>query len=204
MQVCDDKLGSCHWSSDSFDFEFYFCVRVNLLLPWLQTHRSRKHNQTTAGTAINSRAPRAYEQSPIAKKMCLLFHFHPMNFGSHVTVRTFTLPSAPEGNQCESSHFLATVRAWNLILHIHVLVNWQLSKQGVRWPVSHNYIAGSGVDPSMLHVFFEIIHWRVSSFQMIVGSTPNIFLQWLQVIGWSKWIIYYDKFINENFAFSLA
>ena len=154
MQVCDDKLGSCHWSSDSFDFECYFCVRVNLLLPWLQTHRSRKHNQTTAGTAINSRAPRAYEQSPIAKKMWLLFHFHPMNFGSHVTVRTSTLPSAPEGNQCESSHFLATVRAWNLILHVHVVVIWQLSKQGVRWPVSHNYIAGLGVDPSMVHVFF--------------------------------------------------
>ena len=127
-----------------------------------------------------------------------------MNFGSHVTVRTSTLPSAPEGNQCESSHFLATVRAWNLILHIHVVVNWQLSKQGVRWPVSHNYIAGSGVDPPMLHVFFEIIHWQVSSFKVIAGSTPNISLQWLQVIGWSKWIIYYDKFINESFAFSLA
>ena len=155
MQVCDDKLGSCHWSSDSFDFECYFCVRVNLLLPWLQTHRSRKHNQTTAGTAINSRAPRAYEQSPIAKKMWLLFHFHPMNFGSHVTVRTSTLPSAPGGNQCESSHFLATVRAWNLILHVHVVVIWQLSKQGVR-PVSHNYIAGSGVDPSMVHVFLKL------------------------------------------------
>ena len=156
MQVCDDKLGSCHWSSDSFDFECYFCVRVNLLLPWLQTHRSRKHNQTTAGTAINSRAPRAYEQSPIAKKMWLLFHFHPMNFGSHVTVRTSSLPSAPEGNLCESSHFLATVRAWNLILHIHVVVNWQLSKQGVRWPLSHNYIAGSSVDPSMVHVFLKL------------------------------------------------
>ena len=173
MQVCDDKLGSCHWSSDSFDFECYFCVRVNLLLPWLQTHRSRKHNQTTAGTAINSRAPRAYEQSPMAKKMWLLCHFHPMNFGSHVTVRTSTLPSAPEGNQCESSHFLATVRAWNLILHIHVVVNWQLSNQGVRWLVSHNYIAGSGVDPSMVHVFF----FKLSTDKLLVFKWSQAQLQ---------------------------
>ena len=153
MQVCDDKLGSCHWSSDSFDFECYFCVRVNLLLPWLQTHRSRKHNQTTAGTAINSRAPRAYEQSPIAKKMWLLFHFHPMNL---VDTWPYVLPPFLPHHRATNvkAHFLATVRAWNLILHIHVVVNWQLSNQGVRWPVSHNYIAGSGVDPSMVHVFF--------------------------------------------------
>ena len=157
MQVCDEKLGSCCWSSDSFDFECYFCVRVNLLLPWLQTHRSRKHNQTTAGTATNRRAPRAYEQSPIAKKMWLLSHFHPMNFGSHVTVRPSVHPSfRTTGNQCESLHFLATVRACNLILHIHVVVNWQLSKQGVRWPVSHNYTAGSAVDPSVVHVFLKL------------------------------------------------
>ena len=87
MQVCDEKLGSCRWSSDSFDFEFYFCVRVNLLLPWLQTHRNRKHHQTTAGTATDNGAPFALEQSPIANKMWLLIHFHLRNFDSHVIVR---------------------------------------------------------------------------------------------------------------------
>ena len=32
-----------------------------------------------------------------------------------------------------------------LILHIHVIINWQLSNQGIRWPVSRDYIAGSNV-----------------------------------------------------------
>ena len=30
----------------------------------------------------------------------------------------------------------------SLILHIHVIINWHLSNQGVRWPVSHDHIAG--------------------------------------------------------------
>ena len=29
---------------------------------------------------------------------------------------------------------------------IHVMVSWQLSKQGIRWPVSHDHIVGSGVE----------------------------------------------------------
>ena len=44
---------------------------------------------------------------------------HPRNFGSHVT--GVTLPSvALQENQCEMFHFLASVRSYNLILHIHV------------------------------------------------------------------------------------
>ena len=37
---------------------------------------------------------------------------------------------------------------WGNWLHINVVINWQLSKQGIRWPVSSDRIAGSGVDPS--------------------------------------------------------
>ena len=33
----------------------------------------------------------------------------------------------------------------SLILDIHVMINWHLSKQGVCWPVSHSHIAGSSV-----------------------------------------------------------
>ena len=36
--------------------------------------------------------------------------------------------------------------ACNLILYIHVLINWQLSKQCFCWPVSPDRIAGSGID----------------------------------------------------------
>ena len=61
-----------------------------------------------------------------------------------------------------------------------------VAKQGIRWPVSPDRIAGSGVDPSRLSTFFQVIRWHVTSFQMIVGSSlfvctlrtesPSIFL----------------------------
>ena len=52
------------------------------------------------------------------------------------SVHPSTRLTAPHGNQCEISHFLASVGARNLILHIHVVVNWQLSKKSIRWPIS--------------------------------------------------------------------
>ena len=40
-------------------------------------------------------------------------------------------------------------------LHINVVINWQLSKQGIRWPVSLDRIAGSGVSPSRSSIFWS-------------------------------------------------
>ena len=40
-------------------------------------------------------------------------------------------------------------------LHINVVIKWHLSKQGIRWPVSSDRIAGSGVDPSRLSIFWS-------------------------------------------------
>ena len=34
-------------------------------------------------------------------------------------------------------------------------MNWQLSKQGIRWPISPDCIAGSGVDPSRSSIFWS-------------------------------------------------
>lgn len=51
--------------------------------------------------------------SPIIKKICL--SVHPRNFRTHVSVRPSDRPSAPQGNQCEISNFLASVSACNLI-----------------------------------------------------------------------------------------
>ena len=42
------------------------------------------------------------------------------------------------------------------VLDINVLINWQLSKQGTRWPVSLDRIAGSGVDPSKSSIFLKL------------------------------------------------
>ena len=41
-------------------------------------------------------------------------------------------------------------------LHINVVFNWQLSKQGIRWPVLPDRIAGSGVDPSSSSIFLKL------------------------------------------------
>ena len=56
---------------------------------------------------------------------------------------------------------------FNLTLFIHVPINWQLSKPGIRWPVPPDCIAGS--------VFFEVICWQVTSFQMIADSSSVFF-----------------------------
>ena len=48
-------------------------------------------------------------------------------------------------------------------------INWQLSKQGIRWPASPGRIAGSGVDSSRSSIF-ELIRWQFTRFQMIAGS----------------------------------
>ena len=57
-----------------------------------------------------------------------------------------------------SSYFGSPGESW---LHINVVINWQLSKHGIRWPVSPDRIAGSGV---------EVIRWQFTRFQMIAGS----------------------------------
>ena len=41
------------------------------------------------------------------------------------------------------------------VLDINVVINWQLSKQGIRWPVSLEQISGSGVDPSRSSIFWS-------------------------------------------------
>ena len=80
---------------------------------------------------------------------------HPRKFGNHVTHRATDHPSAPHAYQCLltlSSYFGSPGESW---LHINVVVNWQLSKQGIRWPVSPDRIAGSGVDPSRSSIFWS-------------------------------------------------
>ena len=42
---------------------------------------------------------------------------------SHMNILLPVCLSTPQGNQCEMSHFLASVGTCNLILHIHVEVN---------------------------------------------------------------------------------
>ena len=124
-------------------------------------------------------------QSPTAKKNWL--SIYPRNFGRHVNCTSFTRPStrpsAPLGNQPEISHFLASVGACKLILHIYVAVSWLLSKLGMRWLEWHAIL------PALvsIHRGYVLLLWlffflsypltiQVTSFQLIAASTPGEFL----------------------------
>ena len=70
-----------------------------------------------------------------------------------VTVPSSDHPSEPQANQYENqyeiSYFLASMET---LLHIPIVVNWQLSKQGIPWSVSYDHIA----DPLRLCVFLKL------------------------------------------------
>ena len=57
------------------------------------------------------------------------------------------------------------------------MINWQLSKQGIRWPVSPDRTAGSSVDPSRSSTFFAVIRWQITSFKW--SQAQVYFFQWL-------------------------
>ena len=54
------------------------------------------------------------------------------------------------------------------------MINWQLSKPGIRWPV-HLTVSQAQVSTHRGQVFFEVICWQVTSFQMIAGSSLIFF-----------------------------
>ena len=58
----------------------------------------------------------------------------------------------------------------SLILHIHVMINWHLSKQGIRWPVSRDHIAGSSVQLIEVTCFLKLTADQVLVFYWIAGS----------------------------------
>ena len=104
------------------------------------------------------------------------------------TERATVRPSAPQGNQCLLSHFLASLGACNQILHINVVINWQLSEQGIRWSVSPYRIAGSSVRLIEVEYFFEVIRWQITSFkwsQAQVYFFPMIHMKY--VVFMSLW-----------------
>ena len=93
---------------------------------------------------------------------------HPRKFGNDLTVHrlrpSFRTTGIPMFTLTLSSYFGSPGENW---FRINVVINWQLSKQCIRWPVS----------PDQYHlthpgrVFFEVIRWQVKSFQIIEGSS---------------------------------
>ena len=81
------------------------------------------------------------------------------------------------------------------------MINRQLSKQGIRCPVSPECIAGSDIDPSRLSIF-EVIRCQVTSFQIFVWNMlrlchygPALLRFWFQTdLGHKSSAIFLKKY----------
>ena len=72
-------------------------------------------------------------------------------------------------------------------LHINVVINWQLSKQGIRWPVSPDRIAGSGVDPSRSSTFLKL-----SADKLLVFRCSQAQVYYFFKFKWNMLCLYHD------------
>ena len=54
----------------------------------------------------------------------------------------------------------------SLILDIPLMIKWDLSKQGICWPVSRDHIAGSSLQPIVVACFFEVDRWPSAGFSI--------------------------------------
>ena len=78
-------------------------------------------------------------------------------------------PSAPQSYQCLISHFLASLRACNLIC---AFTFWSMDscQNSVSTEQYRLIVSEAKVWTYWVGVFFEVIRWQVTTFQMIVGS----------------------------------
>ena len=71
--------------------------------------------------------------------------------------------------------------------HINVVINWQLSKQGIRWPVSPDRIAGSGVDPSRSSIFLKLSADKLLVFKWSQAQVCFLKIYMKYVVFMSLW-----------------
>ena len=101
---------------------------------------------------------------------------HARKFGKHVTVhRPPARPSAPQGNQCLISHFLASLGAqedWYCTLNVHQCCN-QLTAVKTGYPLTSITWLYHGLRYRLIEFeyLFDVIRWQVTSFQRIAGSS---------------------------------
>ena len=77
----------------------------------------------------------------------------------------------PPVHVCQCDQYHASLQHTSLILDIHVLINWSLSKQGIRWPVSRDHIAGSSLELTEVSCLFKLTPEKVLVSDWIAGST---------------------------------
>ena len=69
-----------------------------------------------------------------------------------------------------------TLQRTSLTLDIQVMVDWQLSKQGIRWPVSRDHIVGSGLKLIEVAWFLKLTAVQVLVFNWVACSSQVITL----------------------------
>ena len=81
---------------------------------------------------------------------------------------------AQHGTYTSKLMHMHCIHLCNLILEIHFMVNWQLSNQGIRWPVPHDHIAGSGWNSSRQSAFWR---WLLTRLWIFIESRAEVFSQ---------------------------
>ena len=74
--------------------------------------------------------------------------------------------------------------------------NWQLTKQGIHWSVSHDRIVGLVVDPSWLRLFPNISADKLLVLNLSLADFLAIVTKWFFEVNY--------KFSNMSFSLSLG
>ena len=78
---------------------------------------------------------------------------------------------APRKKACQIGQLMhCSLHLCNFMWETHFMVTWQLSKQGICWPVSHDYIMGSSVELTEVTCFLKFTTGQVMDFHWIAGS----------------------------------
>ena len=134
---------------------------------------------------------------------------HTLSFGSHVTVCEYVHPPRPSvrphhrETNLKMSHFLGSVGACNLILHIH----GQLTAVKTWYPltsITWSYCRGSAVHLSRLRVFcfvlfFFFTEFSTDKFTLFVWSQAQLEMDFVAISTSLLFEVDY-KFISGSFA----
>ena len=137
---------------------------------WLYKREKNSEREFHAEKFLTSRwLPKELHNSK-AKRARAQHHTHPRKFGMAWPHTPNYRPFTPQENQCLILHFLVSLGAQEqpdiaLIFNINVEINWQLSKQGIRWPVSPDRMAGSGIEPSRSSIVLKLSADRLLLFK---------------------------------------
>ena len=72
-------------------------------------------------------------------------------------------------------------------LHVNVVINWKLAKQGIRWPVSPNCIAHSGVDLARSSTFLKLCAGKLLVFKRSQAQFYFLNVYMKHVVFMSRW-----------------